>query len=699
MAGWDTANSMVLTPHSNPRRSSFDDEFISKYTTTSHYSPRAPPTPHNAGYPSPLSRPSPGEGPGSGLPSFCTKDNIDQCVSYLDQELSILGFPPLFTRPSSSGKDRGKPEQFDLVQLVNCAYELIQRHQRSMAKQEDLETKKLRLTSDLEHLNTNHTRLKEQLEAVQRENVSQGERERQLGLQLKGLQAKLKGSKEEMRKLEGILKHRDVQFKHDLKKKEREVNRLKERVHQLLVDKNQERRIGMDILNSLQRTDGKRGTWKTDKSGIKHEEDMYRLIITNYEERQKEVMMENQVLRESLSNMQQELVNLLNRQAVQGRGGGGTSNAKDYISESEYDDTTSVDSSIDDLKTGHFQMPFEMVREGIEISFQKNWQRLRAHIQQIEKENRENQEGGGGGGGGGGSSKDGSGGPREDGTAGDASVGGGSGGSSRDAEIENLKKKLEKYHDIIVQQEQVLQALQDSSIDNNLLNFIRDSTLLDEKENLASEQKILYDMKAAFDKEQRNFTEATIRLGEERKKFEEERASYLQEQLMLTPMSSHHAPLLRPPRSINKATSPTLTPGLSPNMSSTPSLHTPAGPQRRTHTPSTVELYRALKLLPEGGQYLNVSRESIHSIGSQSILSDSELSCHSGVSTPRSSKASSIIAGGRPLSSQSGHSTNGSTDSLNKIGTKSRRTEEHKHNLRKTMAQRQRRTDKSSHKK
>ena len=55
---------------------------------------------------------------------------------------------------------------------------------------------------------------------------------------------------------------------------------------------------------------------------------MYRLIITNYEERQKEVMLENQVLRESLSNMQQELVNLLNRQEAgqggsSGGGGGG----------------------------------------------------------------------------------------------------------------------------------------------------------------------------------------------------------------------------------------------------------------------------------------------------------------------------------------------------------------------------------------
>ena len=48
----------------------------------------------------------------------------------------------------------------------------------------------------------------------------------------------------QMKKLESIVKHRDTQFKHDLKKKEREINKMKERIHQLLTDKNQERRIG-----------------------------------------------------------------------------------------------------------------------------------------------------------------------------------------------------------------------------------------------------------------------------------------------------------------------------------------------------------------------------------------------------------------------------------------------------------------------
>lgn len=41
-----------------------------------------------------------------------------------------------------------------------------------------------------------------------------------------------------------MIRDRDTQYKHDLKKKERESNKLKERIHQLLADKTPNRRVG-----------------------------------------------------------------------------------------------------------------------------------------------------------------------------------------------------------------------------------------------------------------------------------------------------------------------------------------------------------------------------------------------------------------------------------------------------------------------
>ena len=45
--------------------------------------------------------------------------------------------------------------------------------------------------------------------------------------------------------MQAVVRDRDAQYKHELKKKQRETNKLMERLHQLLMDKNPDRRIGM----------------------------------------------------------------------------------------------------------------------------------------------------------------------------------------------------------------------------------------------------------------------------------------------------------------------------------------------------------------------------------------------------------------------------------------------------------------------
>ena len=48
------------------------------------------------------------------------------------------------------------------------------------------------------------------------------------------------------------MRDRDAQYKHELKKKQREINKLMERLHQLLMDKNPDRRIGIVFLSRVQ---------------------------------------------------------------------------------------------------------------------------------------------------------------------------------------------------------------------------------------------------------------------------------------------------------------------------------------------------------------------------------------------------------------------------------------------------------------
>ena len=58
--------------------------------------------------------------------------------------------------------------------------------------------------------------------------------------------------------------HVQKQFDHETRKREREFSKLKDRIHQLLTDKSQEKKVGLDILNLINRPAGRqRAMWKT----------------------------------------------------------------------------------------------------------------------------------------------------------------------------------------------------------------------------------------------------------------------------------------------------------------------------------------------------------------------------------------------------------------------------------------------------
>lgn len=67
----------------------------------------------------------------------------------------------------------------------------------------------------------------------------------------------------QLKKTKANVVHLQKQYDHEGRKKEREFNKLKDRIHQLLTDKSQEKKVGLDILNLVKRPSGQRATWKT----------------------------------------------------------------------------------------------------------------------------------------------------------------------------------------------------------------------------------------------------------------------------------------------------------------------------------------------------------------------------------------------------------------------------------------------------
>ncbi|KAI0220615.1 Afadin- and alpha-actinin-binding protein A [Lamellibrachia satsuma] len=555
------------------------------------------------------------------MTEFCGEHNVEDCLAYLNNEVTTLGMSPLYD---------SRAVTFDVVRLVNCVHDLLQKHQNSARIREELENRQHRTDADMMRLQLMHERLKESLRQYERELMQQQEKDRQLTNKNKLLSTKLKAEKDEVRRLQSVMQHRDVQYQHERRKCDREMTRQKERLHQLLLDKT-ERKIGIEISNSLQRSDGKRGLWRT---GTRDQEEMYRLVISNYEEKQKELMEENSDLRQCLSDMQKELHALLCmrtsriRTNSESRADGDSSNWSDP-------DSMPV-RPIEEMSDGHFQMPYEFVRDNIEKSLKEKCRLLRLYIRNIEKQTVTV--------------------ASKSPTRRDPSTSAKSPNDEKhNRETEKLNKQISRYREIIEQQEILIQqTLQptpptEAELSGDGNNFMIES----ETDFLEAAKKFFSEQKLNFEDERKKFTEAAIRLGREKKAFEEEKASFLKEQFFkLSPFKDHsHETSCTTPEVIRGKR---LLPSTPSYQEAPPPRHlnfsTPVSLSRPHSSPSTADLYRALGLtsnssLKERRELPKLHREST----SLPHMSQEKCSSPASVTTVTTSNSTS------PMSNMSAH--------------------------------------------
>ncbi|XP_036301565.1 afadin- and alpha-actinin-binding protein isoform X11 [Pipistrellus kuhlii] len=309
--------------------------------------------------------------------AFCTEENIEQSISYLDQELTTFGFPSLYEE--SKGKETKR--ELNIVAVLNCMNELLIRQRKNLLAQENVETQNLKLGSDMDHLQSCYAKLKEQLETSRREMIGLQERDRQLQCKNRNLHQLLKNEKDEVQKLQNIIASRATQYNHDMKRKEREYNKLKERLHQLVMNK-KDKRIAMEVLNYVGRADGKRGSWRTDKSEasffFRNEDEMYKILLNDYEYRQKQILMENAELKKVLQQMKKEMISLLSPQKQKPIEKADDSTGTG-ISDVEEDPGELSRESIWDLSC-------ETVREQLTNSIRKQWRILKSHVEKLDNQ-------------------------------------------------------------------------------------------------------------------------------------------------------------------------------------------------------------------------------------------------------------------------------------------------------------------------
>lgn len=106
-------------------------------------------------------------------------------------------------------------------------------------------------------------------------------------------------------------------------------------------------------------------------------------------------------------------------------------------------------------------------------------------------------------------------------------------------ETEKLELEIQQCKEMIKTPQQLLQQQLATACDDDTTSLLRDCYLLEEKEHLKEEWSLFKEQKKNLEKERRSFTDAAIRVGLERKAFEEERANWLKQQFLIMTTFDH----------------------------------------------------------------------------------------------------------------------------------------------------------------
>ncbi|XP_064416281.1 afadin- and alpha-actinin-binding protein-like [Latimeria chalumnae] len=339
---------------------------------------------------------------------------------------------------------------------------------------------------------------------------------------------------------------------------------------------------------------------------------MYKVLVGNLEKQLKELMAENSELKQLLDHMKRDMHCIL-------------ASHKASVEEDSFAAALDLEEGEEDLLKEDLSQSCEAVQEQLTRTVRKQWRSLKSHVEKLGAQS------------------------KWSGVRGllvPVSWGKRTGGpvalfldlpwavvqqplpavesevismTDHDKEIAKLKVEIEQSREVISMQQHLLQEHTAALNSSDLPTPLRDSYFLEEQEHLKEEWEMFEEQRKKFELERRNFTEAAIRLGYERQKFEEERALLVKQQfLSLTPFVDHKGtPTWKTMTSFTPVNSdrerqseplqhakPSLTPylcccGSSIQMKSPLSISKTRCPKSKETSPSTAELYRVLRLAPE----------------------------------------------------------------------------------------------------
>ncbi|PRP87844.1 hypothetical protein PROFUN_04318 [Planoprotostelium fungivorum] len=257
---------------------------------------------------------------------FCTTSNIANSINFLNQALTSMNVDGIRLSGSVTEDEKAQlinilyellqrqrkaeaaredlsdanrklqaiRETITLSKLINILYELLQRQRKAEAAREDLSDANRKLQAIRETITLSKNRLEDRVSQLEREIEQRKIKERLSAETFSQKETKWSTEREELQKKVNNLIYKDTQYQHELRKKELNMNKLKERMQALVAEKNREAKP-IDLKKKPAKND-----------------DVYRSVIQSYDIKISELRVENSDLRGSLQDLQSELKDLMN---------------------------------------------------------------------------------------------------------------------------------------------------------------------------------------------------------------------------------------------------------------------------------------------------------------------------------------------------------------------------------------------------
>ncbi|CAG8594340.1 4429_t:CDS:10, partial [Paraglomus occultum] len=241
---------------------------------------------------------------------------LQSAVDYINVQLDAFGY--------SSSLNFLDNSRESTTQIIHCIFGLLQQRQKDIGYQDEMNDLNRRLQSDLELLTSNLKSTKQRAETSEREVDCLKTKLKWAEDKLREEVEKHRATRDDLSKTKSNLQYTKTLCTHEVRKREIEYERFKERMQRVLNDRYRSAKIGLKILNpapkpakSISNND-RNGQSLTETPALEQQSadiEMFKQVVADSEARQNELIHENSSLRQLLYEVHGQILSFLEDQA------------------------------------------------------------------------------------------------------------------------------------------------------------------------------------------------------------------------------------------------------------------------------------------------------------------------------------------------------------------------------------------------